>query len=219
MSGMTLIIGNKNYSSWSLRPWVFLRQNQIAFAEQRIALFTGTTDAQLEPYHSDYKVPVLLDGEQCIWDSLAILEYLAEKYPDTGGWPTETKARALARSVSAEMHSSFANVRREMPMNCRKKFTGVQLSAAAEHEVARIKWLWRTCRKQFGNGGEWLFGNYSIADAMYAPIALRFSGYNVPLEGVEQDYVRSVLNQPCIVEWISAGTRETEIIEEDEIAL
>jgi len=217
MSTLTLIIGNKNYSSWSLRPWVFMKQNQIEFEEKRIPLFTETTNDQLAQYGSDFKVPVLQDGALLVWDSLSILEYVSEKYLMSNGWPSDEKARAVARSVSAEMHSSFVNVRNELPMNCRKKFQNMTLSVQAADEIERIKLLWRKCRTEFGGGGEWLFGKYSIADAMYAPIAVRFEGYSIPLAGIEKDYVQNILKQPCIAEWIAAGNAEREIIEEDEI--
>ncbi|MEW8044478.1 MAG: glutathione S-transferase family protein [gamma proteobacterium symbiont of Phacoides pectinatus] len=213
----TLIIGNKNYSSWSLRPWILLKHFQVPFEEKRVALFTETTDAELKPYNSDLKVPVLQDGNLLIWDSLAILEYISEQYLDNRGWPDDPAARATARSVSAEMHSSFPNVRGEFPMNCRKHFDNIQPSREAEREIRRIKALWRECRERFGSGGEWLFGDYTIADAMYAPIALRLAGYSLPLEGIERDYVESVLKQPAIIEWIATGKAETEIIEEDQI--
>lgn len=217
MTNLTLIIGNKNYSSWSLRPWIFLRQNQIEFNEKRIALFTETTNQELSEYNSDYKVPVLKDGSLLIWDSLSILEYVSEKYLESRGWPQDSNARALARSISCEMHSSFSNVRNELPMNCRKKFQNIKLSSEAVREIDRIKDLWRQCRSQFGNNGEWLFGEYTIADAMYAPIALRFYGYNITLSGVEDAYVQSVLMQPSIIDWIESSKAETEVIVEDEI--
>lgn len=217
MPELTLIIGNKNYSSWSLRPWVFMKHYHIEFKEKRVALFTETTRSELTEYHSDFKVPILQDNELEIWDSLAILEYVSEKYLQSKGWPHEEKARAVARSVSAEMHSSYTHVRNEMPMNCRKRFENITLTAEAEREVERIKTLWRDCRKQYGSEGEWLFGKYSIADAMFAPVALRFYGYNIKLRGTEADYVSSVLNQPCIAEWIKAGEKEKEIIMEDEL--
>lgn len=217
MSDLTLIFGNKNYSSWSLRPWVFMKHYNIPFTEKRVALFTETSNDELAEYYSDFKVPVLKDGDLIVWDTLSILEYVSEKYLQSEGWPANEKARAIARSVSAEMHSSFSNVRSELPMNCRKTFKDIKLSADAEHEVERIKTLWRYCRREFGADGEWLFGKYSIADAMYAPIALRFTGYSIPLDGVEADYVQSVLNQPCITEWIEAGKQEKEVIKEDEL--
>lgn len=217
MAELTLIIGNKNYSSWSLRPWVFMRHHQIAFEEKRVALFTDTTADELSEYGSDDKVPILKDGDLIVWDSLSILEYISEKYPDSHGWPRDAGSRAVARSISAEMHSSFANVRHELPMNCRKKFANIQLSPKAEREIDRIKTLWRKCRTEFGKEGEWLFGQYSIADAMFAPVALRFEGYSIPLEGVENAYVQSVLQHPAIIEWIEAGKREKEVIDADEI--
>ena len=217
MSDLTLVIGNKNYSSWSLRPWVLMKHFNIVFKEKRVALFTNSTEAELAQYNSDFKVPILQDGELIIWDSLAILEYISENYLKSNGWPGELHARAMARSVSSEMHSSFVNVRSEMPMNCRKKFHNITLSVEAEREVERIKALWRLCRTQFGTEGEWLFGDYSIADAMFAPIALRFEGYSVPLAGIEATYVQNVINQPCIIEWVAAGKVEKEVITEDEI--
>ncbi|MDH5767281.1 MAG: hypothetical protein OEZ38_14795 [Gammaproteobacteria bacterium] len=152
-----------------------------------------------------------------IWDSLAILEYISETYLDSSGWPVDPEARYLAKSISCEMHSSFFNLRNELPMNCRKKFNDIRLSSEAEHEIDRIKKLWRQCRTRYGEGGEWLFGEYSIADAMFAPIALRFEGYSIPLNGIEESYVNSVLKQPGIIEWIDAGKSEIEVIEEDEI--
>ena len=217
MNELILIIGNKNYSSWSLRPWIFLKQNQIAFNEIRVPLFTDTTNEELSGYNSDFKVPILKDGDFVVWDSLSILEYISECYLESKGWPKGIKERAFARSVSSEMHSSFVNVRSELPMNCRKKSSHVKLSSQAETEIARVKALWQQCRSRFGNRGEWLFGEYSIADAMYAPMALRFDGYGIPLFGFEKEYVQSVLKQAGIVEWIEAGKDETEVIEEDEI--
>jgi glutathione S-transferase len=216
MSNLTLVIGNKNYSSWSLRPWFFLRQHDIDFAEKRVPLFTAETDSQLEAYGSDYKVPILVDGERVVWDSLAILEYLSEQYLNGNGWPSDVTARAVARSISNEMHSSFTNVRGEMPMNVRKQFRNFKLSPAAQREVERISALWRRCRKEIAGEGQWLFGAFSIADAMYAPIVLRLHGYGIELGDVESQYVQTVLEQPVIQEWIAAGEREREIIEEDE---
>lgn len=217
MSKLKLIIGNKNYSSWSLRPWIFMKQNGISFDEEKVLLFVDTTQQQLARYNSDFKVPVLQDGDFQVWDTLAILEYLSETRLHSSGWPADLKARAVARSVSCEMHSSFMNVRNEMPMNCRKRFENRVFSNEAQREVVRITDLWRQCREQFGAGGEWLFGEYSIADAMYAPVALRFYGYHIALGEIEQAYVDSVLRQPGIIEWMEAGRRETEIIAEDEV--
>ncbi len=217
MADLELIIGNKNYSSWSLRPWVFMKHYQINFKEKRVPLFTADTKEALREYDSDFKVPVLKDGGLLIWDTLSILEYLSEQYLNSKGWPSDKNARAVARSVSAEMHSSFINVRNELPMNCRKIFRNIPLSSPAKREIERIKQLWEKCLTKFSGDGDWLFGEYSIADAMFSPIALRLTGYSIPLEPLIQQYVTRVLAQPCIIEWINAGKLEIEVIEEDEI--
>lgn len=194
-----------------------MKYHQIEFDEKKILLHTETTNVELSQYYSGTKVPVLKDGDLEVWDSLAILEYVSEHYCESSGWPREASARAVARSISAEMHSSFANLRSELPMNCRKQFNHINLSIEAAEEVARVKEIWRMCREQFGGKSEWLFGEYSIADAMFAPIALRFEGYNIPLEGVEKDYVQSVLDQQCIIDWVAAAKAEKEIIESQEM--
>ena len=217
MSSLSLVIGNKNYSSWSLRPWIFMRHHELEFEEIRIPLVTDQTAAALARYPSDGKVPVLLDGELTVWDSLAILEYLSESRLDGQGWPAGQQARAVARSVSAEMHSSFPAVRNELPMNCRKQLPNLSFSDQARQEIARIQDLWTSCRKQFGSQGEWLFGHFSIADAMFAPVALRFVTYSVPLYDIPRQYVNSVLQHPGIIEWIEASELETEVIAEVEL--
>ncbi|MEW8584831.1 MAG: glutathione S-transferase family protein [Candidatus Thiodiazotropha sp.] len=219
MSKPTLVIGNKNYSSWSLRPWLFLRHHNMEFTEKRVSLFVDTTEQALAEYDSDYKVPVLKDGDLVVWDSLSILEYVSAAYLDGGGWPVAPKARAVARSVSAEMHSSYINLRNELPMNCRKRFENIALSHLAQQEIERVKALWRRCRREYGREGAWLFGSFTIADAMFAPVAIRFSGYSIPLQGIEAEYVQSVLSHPGIMEWIEAAGQETEIIEADEIQI
>lgn len=217
MSELTLVIGNKNYSSWSLRPWIYMKKKGIKFTEKRIALHMENTTKLLEPYFSGYKVPVLIDDGLLIWDSLAILEYLAEKYPDHNGWPNNSNARATARSVSAEMHSSFSTLRNELPMNCRKKFRNFTLTSKVLNDIERIRDVWRYCKKTYGQKGPWLFGEFCIADAMFAPVVIRFEGYDVPLEGVEKEYVQLVINDPFLIEWIDAGKQEKEIIEIAEV--
>jgi len=194
-----------------------MKHNQIDFKEKKILLDIATTTQKLSQYNSGTKVPVLQDGGLEIWDSLAILEYISEQYCDSNGWPSDRNARAIARSVSAEMHSSFGSLRSELPMNCLKQFNNINLSTEAAKEVTRVLEIWRMCRKQFSDNGQWLFGEYSIADAMFAPIALRFAGYSIPLGEIEKDYVQSVLNQPCIIEWIAAAKVEKEIIESEEM--
>jgi len=217
MSELTLVIGNKNYSSWSLRPWIFMKTAGIDFAEKRVALDTDQTKAQLEPYFSDHKVPVLVDGNFIVWDSLAILEYIAEKYPDSHGWPVDPKARAVARSISAEMHSSYFELREDLPMNCRKKFSSFSPSPGAQEDIDRIKAVWRCCKQSFPNENPWLFGDFCIADAMFAPVVFRFYGYGVPLGGFEKEYVNSMLLLPHIIEWKKAAQLEKEVLDYAEV--
>ena len=217
MSNLTLIVGNKNYSSWSLRPWVFMRQMGVEFAEKRIPLFTPTMYVDLAPYGSNSKVPVLLDDNLIVWDTLAIMEYVSEMYLDNKGWPGDAKDRATARSVSAEMHSSFIDLRNALPMNCRKNFPDFKISPEVQEDIDRIAELWCKCRTDYGAGGDWLFGDYSIVDAMFAPVVLRLKGYGVTLGGIEKAYMQVVLSQPAMQEWIVAGKQEKEIIEMDEV--
>jgi glutathione S-transferase len=217
MPGYTLVIGNKNYSSWSLRPWLWMKQCGIGFQERRIALFTDTYKEELKPYFSNGKVPVLLNGDFAVWDTLAILEYLAERHPDAQGWPRDPRVRAAARAMSAEMHSSFAALRGALPMNCRKRFPGFAIGDAVQRDVDRIVALWEHARTRYGADGDWLFGRFTIADAMYAPVVLRLHGYDVPLSGAAKDYVQHVLGNNHIQAWIEAGGRETEVIAEDEV--
>jgi len=218
-SDLTLVIGNKNYSSWSLRPWIFLKQFNVDFKEKRVALFTNNTDQQLESYGSNFKVPVLQQDDLTIWDSLSILEYVSERFLQGKGWPARIEARAFARSMSAEMHSSFTALRKEMPMNCRKKFEGITFSKTALEDVERIKQLWNQCHQLYGNDGPWLAGQFSIVDAMYIPIVLRLHGYNIKLEGFSKEYVSTVLANKFVREWVHDGEKETEVIAEDEISI
>lgn len=216
MTHMKLVIGNKNYSSWSLRPWLFLKKNNIEFIEERLALDTPSFKAQVRDYGSGGKVPVLLDGEFTVWDSLAIMEYLSEHHTDNAGWPKELHARARARSISAEMHSSFGHLREEMPMNCRKVFQNYQISAAAQNDVDRISTLWCECRREYAHLGDWLLGDFSIADAMFAPVALRFRGYQIALSGRAADYLNMVLDDTIIGQWVDSAKQEVEVVENDE---
>ncbi|HIO91658.1 MAG TPA: glutathione S-transferase family protein [Leucothrix mucor] len=217
MSDLTLIIGNKNYSSWSLRPWLYMKQQGIDFEEIRIPLFTSEMESQLEPCFSNSKVPVLIDDGYSVWDSLAIMEYLADKIPENVSWPAYIKARATARSAASEMHSSFNGVRNEMPMNCSVQYSDVPLSEEALQDIERIKALWRHCKRFYGQDGKWLFSQFTIADAMFAPIVIRFKHFNIPLEDIEAEYVDMVYNSKYMQEWIKAGREETEIIDVDEL--
>jgi len=176
MSPLTLVIGNKNYSSWSLRPWLAMKQAGLDFAEIRIPLDTPETHARILQYSSAGRVPVLIHNDLTIWDSLAIGEYLAEQFP--GRWlPEERRARAIARSVSAEMHSGFSDLRQHMPMDCRARLPGQGRASGVQSDIARITEIWNTCRQQFGAKGDFLFGQFTFADAMYAPVVSRFITY------------------------------------------
>lgn len=216
MSGLTLLIGNCNYSSWSLRPWLFLQHHGISFQSQRISLFTETMEAEMAPYFSDGKVPVLLDQGLQVWDSLAILEYLAERFPERQGWPRDARARAHARSVCAEMHSSFTGLRSQMPMNCRRRFPGFRVGDAAQRDLQRLFAVWEFCRKTYGQEGPWLFGAFSIADCMYAPVALRLISYEIELAPIARTYVDTLYQSPAIQRWVALGKAESEVIAEDE---
>jgi len=216
MADMALVIGNCNYSSWSLRAWLFLQHNAIAFEQRKVSLFTETMAGDLAPYFSDGKVPVLRDGDLEVWDSLAILEYLAERFPEKGGWPADRAARAVARSISAEMHSSFPALRNSMPMNCRRRFPGFKPDADTQRDIDRVLGLWRHCRQQFGADGPWLFGQFTAADCMYAPVVMRLLSYQIPLDAVSQAYAGTLFNSPAMQQWIAIGKAEQEVIEEDE---
>ena len=212
MTPLTLIIGNKNYSSWSLRPWLLLRQAGIPFEEVRIPLYApGSTEA-LAAWSPSGKVPALHDGDLRVWDSLAICEYLAERFPEKQLWPADAAARAVARSVSAEMHAGFAALRQHMSMNIRARRPGQGRTPECLADVERILAIWTDCRARFGSGGDFLFGRFSIADAMYAPVALRFQTYGVALTGAAKDYADAVLALPAVREWVADGVAETERI-------
>jgi glutathione S-transferase len=207
MASLTLVIGNKNYSSWSLRPWLFMKHQGIAFNEILIPLDTPSTRENIDKYGPSGRVPVLRTGELAIWDSLAICEYIAEL--TGGGWPQDPAMRAVARSVSAEMHSGFSNLRTLWPMNARARNRRTALTAALEADVERIDEIWNDCRARFGAGGPWLFGEYSIADAMYAPVALRFNTYGASISQAARWYIASVLEDAAMQEWLAAAKQET----------
>ncbi len=215
MSEPTLVIGNKNYSSWSLRPWLAMRVAGIPFAEHRIPLYGPGSKDQIVVYSPAGKVPCLADGDLRVWDSLSICEYLAEKHP--GLWPQDPAARALARSVSAEMHSGFANLRAKMSMNIRKRYPGLGRTPESLADVARIVSLWSDCRARYGKGGRFLFGAFSIADAMYAPVVLRFRTYEVELPADCRAYSDAVLALPAMQDWIAAAMAETESLPQFEL--
>jgi glutathione S-transferase len=212
MSDLTLVIGNKNYSSWSLRPWLLLREKHVPFTEIRIPLYQPGSAQQIARYSPAGKVPVLLDGATRVWESLAICEWVAERFPEAGGWPEAPAARALARSVASEMHAGFASLRAELPMTCRGRRRGVIPSAAARAQIDRVLAIWRDCREQHGRGGDFLFGRFGIADAMFAPVAIRFQAYGIELSGAERDYAEAVLALPSLREWVADAKAESEIL-------
>ena len=199
---MLLVVGNKNYSSWSLRPWLAMKVLGIPFREERIALYVAGAKEKIRAHSPAGKVPCLVDGELRVWDSLAILEYLAERHP--GVWPADAAARARARSISAEMHSGFANLRNHMSMNIRKRFPGKGRTPEVLAEIARIVEIWSECR------GPFLFGAFSAADAMYAPVVLRFRTYAVELPPACRAYADAVLALPALQAWIADAEREAE---------
>lgn len=199
---MLLVIGNKNYSSWSLRPWLAMKVLELAFDEKRIPLYGPAAKGEILKHSPSGKVPCLVDGSLAIWDSLAILEYLAERHPRL--WPADVAERAQARSISAEMHSGFANLRNHMGMNVRKRYPGRGRTPEVLEEIKRIDALWSQAK------GPFLFGAFGAADAMYAPVVLRFRTYEVRVSN--REYAEAMLALPAMREWIEAAEREPETI-------
>ncbi len=213
---MQLIIGNKNYSSWSLRPWLLLRHFDIPFEEVGIELFTDGYEKKLAKYSPTLRVPVLKDGEITIWDSLAICEYLSEKYLEGAALPKNMEERALCRAYCSEMHSGFMAIRSEMPMNCRAK-KRLKISSAALADCRRVDQLFSDAKAQFSQGGEYLFGEFSMADCMFAPIVMRFTTYGIELSESSQEYVRIMLQNTALSAWVEAAQNESQILTDFEL--
>jgi len=214
---LTLVIGNKNYSSWSMRPWLALRANNIAFEEVFIPLYTGDADKKrILGFTRSGKVPALIDGDVTIWDSLAIIEYLAEMFPEARLWPEDRARRAHARSISAEMHSGFMALRNECGMNLHRPVGAIALSADARANVARIEQIWIECRERYGKSGPFLFGTFGGADAMFAPVVHRFRSYAIEVTPEAQDYMDTMMALPAFQEWTRAGLAETIVIDKFE---
>lgn len=210
---LKLVIGNKNYSSWSLRAWLHLRESRVSFEEIRIPLFSGPGwRDRLAEYTPAGLVPVIVDGDLSVWDSLAICEYVREKETGAVDWPSDLRARAHARSVSAEMHSGFLGIRNELPQNirARRALEPSDLSEGCRAEVGRIDQMWREARERYGSYGPWLFGQFSIADVMYAPVALRFVTYSIPLSSEAQHFVDQIQALDSIREWSLQSAEERE---------
>jgi len=218
MAEYTLIIGNKNYSSWSLRPWLAMRHAGLAFDERLIPLDMMDTRARLHAVCPAGKVPVLRHGRVTVWESLAILEYIAERHPEAGLWPEDPAARAAARSMCAEMHAGFPTLRQAMPMNIRKSLPGKgQGVPGVLRDVARICSLWIDCLRRFGGDGPFLFGAFTNVDAMFAPVASRFRTYAVPVDEGCQAYIRAIHDLPAMEEWCRNAIAEPWVIEHEEL--
>ena len=205
---LTLIIGTKKWSSWSLRPWVAMKEAKLPFKEIIIHLRQPDTRARILEYCHAGKVPILIDGREMVWDSLAILEYLAHRFPETKLWPQDLPALAYARSVVAEMHSGFMDLRREFPMDIGADVPMPESSAGAAADIERVQQIWRDARSRFGSAGPFLFGRFTIADAMYAPVVTRFRTYNVPLDPVSAAYSDTILALPSMMAWYRAADDE-----------
>jgi len=213
---MQLVIGNKNYSSWSMRPWVLLREAGIAFEEVQLKFDDTGRAAGAERYSPTGMVPVLVINGEPVWDSLAICETVAERFADKQLWPTDERARRMARSICAEMHSGFRSLRSHMPMNIRSRHPGKGMNPGVQRDIERVLEIWTSCRERYGAGGALLFGRFSIADAYYAPVVTRFQTYEVSLPQEAQAYCDAVLGLRAVREWCDAGRRETEFVAGDE---
>ncbi|MBT8330186.1 MAG: glutathione S-transferase family protein [Desulfofustis sp.] len=209
----TLVIGNKNYSSWSLRGWLLLRQFQIGFDEIRLPLYSEIFSEKIKDYSPTGLVPTLVSGDLSIWDSLAICEYIAEQHPALHCWPEDVQARAIARSISSEMHSGFFQIRNLLPMNIRRHRAIDTISADLAKEIERVCDIWKSCRQFYKGDGDFLFGSFSIADVMYAPMVLRFKSYLIEVGESEAEYMQSMLALTSLQEWIDAALAEEEVID------
>jgi glutathione S-transferase len=209
MSDLKLVIGNKNYSSWSMRPWLALRASGIAFDEIRIPLYQPESTAAVLKYSPTGKVPVLIDGGVRIWESLAVLEYLAERHADRNLWPSDPAQRAHARAICSEMHAGFSNLRANLPMNLRRTFARHSTAPEVFADIARIQDIWGECLTK--SGGPFLLGEFSNADAMFAPVVTRFLTYSVAVNDASRRYMTAVRALPALEEWYQAAMRETEM--------
>ena len=214
---LQLVIGNKNYSSWSFRPWLAMKVAGIDFEEKLISLDAADFKRQVTALSGAGRVPVLVDGETCVWESLAILEYLAEKFPAAALWPAAPAARAHARAIASEMHAGFGALRRELPMNVRRKVMPRKLSPEASGDVARIDAIWNECRTRFAAAGPFLYGSFTAADAIYAPVVWRFHTYAVDVSAAAQTYMQSLKALPAWTEWREAARHEPWVLPHDEV--
>lgn len=217
MAKPLLVIGNKNYSSWSLRPYMALSMAGISFEEKLVIFGEPEFGKVVKKISKAGLVPILVHGKNTIWDSLAIMEYAAETWPDRNLWPKSKAARAMARSVSAEIHSGFRNLRGACPMNLRRPIKPVPMNDGILADVARIEALWKECRKEHGRGGPFLFGKFSIADAMFAPVVTRFETYDIKVSNDTQHYMNAILATPAFHDWKAGALKENWVFGEDEV--
>jgi len=217
MADLTIYLGNKNYASWSLRAWLALKATGEPFAEEVIPLYQPASKETLLKYSPSGRVPALHHRDTVVWDSLAICEYLAEAFPAAGLWPEDAAARAMARAISAEMHSGFQALRSQHPMNVRSSFPGRDITPEAQADINRVMAIWRTARARYGEGhGDFLFGHFTIADAMYAPVVSRFRTYRFDLEREASDYCDALASLPAMLEWATAAGNEPMIVDQFE---
>lgn len=213
---LTLVIGTRNYSSWSLRPWLLLRHLGLPFEERQFHFGTPEFASEIPKVSPSHRVPVLIDGDVRVWESIAILEYASE-LAGHRGWPADRAARAHARAVAAEMHAGFQALRSQCPMNCRALGRNVPVTPALLRDVRRIDEIWSECRRNHADRGPWLYGDYSAADAMYAPVVLRCRSYSLPLEHMSGQYCETVLADPILRVWLDAAAVEGVVVPEDEV--
>jgi len=214
MADFTLYLGNKNYSSWSLRAWLVLKQCGVGFDEEVVPLREAGTRTAIRRHSPSGKLPALKVGELVVCESIAIAEYLAERFPDARLWPADRTARAVARAVSAELHAGFAELRKAVPMNCRHPVKLKSLTAPVQADIDRLTGMWIDCRGRYGSGGGLLFGSFTIADAMFAPEAIRLSGAGVELPPLAKSYVDALLALPALAEWQAAAAAEPWLVPE-----
>ena len=214
---LTLVIGNKNYSSWSFRAWIAMKVAGIPFTEEVISLDAEDFKARVSKISGSGKVPALLDGDVRVWETLAILDYLADAFPQAGLWPAERAARAHARAIAAEMHAGFMALRRECPMNMWRPVLARELTAQATADVRRVEAIWTDCRTRFGAGGPFLFGGFGAADAMYAPVVSRLHTYAVKVGAAAHAYMAAVMGLAAWQEWRAAALKEPWVLAKDEV--
>lgn len=216
MSTLQLVVGSRNYSSWSLRPWLLMKHLGLEFTERQFELDTPAFDAEIAAFSPTRRVPVLLHGAIRVWESLAICEYVSE-LAGGRGWPRDDALRATARAVSAEMHSGFATLRAACPMNIRASDRRVPMTPSLERDLRRIDAIWSGCRRDHGDLGAYLFGDFSVADAMFAPVVLRVRSYGLPLSELARRYQQTMASDAHLLEWIEASQRETRVIPHEEV--